>query len=76
MALLKTEKRPSVEIAKISGRCEAVISTWLSRYEQEGITGLQTRAGRGRMLRLSAQNTVHLQKAKAEIANHQQSVKT
>jgi len=76
MVLLKSEKRPSVEIAQILGCCEVVINNWLKRFEQEGITGLQTRAGRGRKPKLSTQNPVHLQKVKAEIANHPQSVKT
>jgi hypothetical protein len=76
MVLLKSEKRPSVVIAEILGCCEVVINTWLNRYEQEGITGLQTRPGRGRKPKLSIQNPVHLQKVKAEIANHPQSVKT
>jgi len=76
MVLLKSEKRSSVEIAEILGCCEVVINTWLNRFEQEGITGLQTRAGRGRKPKLSTQNPVHLQKVKAEIANHPQSVKT
>ncbi len=76
MVLLKCEKRSSVEIAQILGCCEVVINTWLDRFEQEGITGLQTRPGRGRKPKLSTQNSVHLQKVKAEIANHPQSIKT
>lgn len=76
MVLLKSEKRSSVEISQILGCCEVVINNWLTRFEQEGIQGLQTRAGRGRKPKLSTQNPVHLQKVKAEIANHPQSVKT
>lgn len=76
MILLKSEKRSSVEISRILGCCEVVINNWLTRFEQEGIQGLQTRAGRGRKPKLSTQNPVHLQKVKAEIASHPQSVKT
>ena len=76
MILLKSEKRSSVEIAQIPGCCEVVINNWLTRFEQEGIQGLQTRAGRGRKPKLSTQNPVHLQKVKTEIASHPQSVKT
>jgi transposase len=76
MILLKSEKRSSVDIASILGCCEVVINTWLNRYEQEGFDGLQTRAGRARKPKLSLQNPLHLQKVKAEIANHPQSVKT
>ena len=76
MVLLKSEKRSLVEIAEILGCCEVVINNWLTRFEQEGIQGLHTRAGRGRKPKLSTQNLVHLQKVKAEIASHPQSVKT
>lgn len=76
MVLLKSEKRSSVEIAEILGCCEVVINNWLTRFEREGIRGLQTRAGRGRKPKLNTQNPVHLQKVKAEIALHPQSVKT
>lgn len=74
MVLLKSEKRSSVEISRIPGCCEVVINNWLTRFEQEGIQGLQTRAGRGRKPKLSTHNPVHLQKVKAEIALHPQSV--
>jgi transposase len=76
MVLLKSENRSSVEIAGILGCCEVVINNWLTRFEQEGIQGLQTRAGRGRKPKLSTQNPVHLRTVKAEIALHPQSVKT
>lgn len=76
LVLLKSENRSSVEIAEILGCCEVVINNWLTRFEKEGIQGLQTRAGRGRKPKLSTQNPVHLQTVKAEIALHPQSVKT
>jgi len=43
---------------------------------EEGITGLATRAGRGRPPILSHQNPVHLHKVKMEIKKHPNSVKT
>lgn len=76
MVLLKSEKRSSLEVSEILGCCEIVINRWLSRYKAEGITGLETRAGRGRKPKLSTQNPLHLQRVKAEIAKHPQSVKT
>jgi len=48
MILLKSEKRTSVEVVGILGGCEMTVNNWLARYEEEGIKGLQTRAGRGR----------------------------
>ncbi len=65
-----------MEVANILDCCEVVINNWLSRYEAEGIKGLETRSGRGRKPKLSTQNPVHLHTVKAEIAKHPQSVKT
>jgi transposase len=74
--LLKSEQRSSLEVGHILGCCEMVVNNWLSRYEEEGLEGLETRPGRGRKPKLSAQNPLHLQTVKAEIAKHPQSVKT
>ena len=76
MVLLKSERRSSLEVGQILGCCEMVVNGWLSRYEVEGIEGLETRPGRGRKPKLSTQNPAHLQTVKAEIAKHPQSVKT
>src|SRR5205085_8654658 len=76
MVLLKSERRSSLEVGHILGCCEIVVNNWLSRYEAEGINGLETRPGRGRKPKLSTQNPLHLQTVKAEIARHPQSVKT
>ena len=76
MVLLKSEKRSSLEVADVLGRCEIVVNNWPRRYEAEGIEGLKTRPGRGRKPIPSTQNPLHLQTVKAEIAKHPQSVKT
>ncbi|CAN5566095.1 hypothetical protein BH18ACI1_BH18ACI1_13060 [soil metagenome] len=76
MILLKSEKRTSLEIAAVMGCCEMVINNWLTRYLEEDIEGLRTRAGRGRPPILSQQNPVHLRLVKAEIEKHPNSVKT
>jgi transposase len=76
MILLKSEQRSSLEVSHILGCCEIVVNNWLSRYEEQGIKGLETRPGRGRKPKLSTQNSLHLQTVKAEIAKHPQSVKT
>ena len=76
MILLKSEKRTSEEVAEILGCCEMVVNNWLARYEKEGLSGLATRAGRGRPPILSQQNPLHLQKVAAEIKKHPNSVKT
>jgi transposase len=76
MILLKSEKRTSTEVSEILGCCEMVVNNWLARYQQEGLEGLATRAGRGRPPILSQQNPRHLQKVEAEIKKHPNSVKT
>jgi len=76
MVLLKSEKRTSNAVADFLGCCEVAVNNWLTRYEEEGIEGLKTRAGRGRPPILSQQNPAHLQKVKAEIEKHPNSVKT
>jgi transposase len=76
LVLLKSEKRTSVEVAEVFGCCEMVVNNWLKRYLKEGIEGLKTRKGRGRPPILSQQNPEHLQKVKAEIEQHPNSVKT
>jgi len=76
LVLLKSEKRTSEEVGQILGCCEVVVNNWLKRYEEEGLDGLRTRAGRGRPPILSQQNPEHLKKVKKEIAAHPNSVKT
>ena len=76
MVLLKSEKRTSLEVADVMDCCEMVVNNWLTRYLEEGIEGLQTRAGRGRPPILSQQNRVHLNKVRNEIEKHPNSVKT
>lgn len=76
MILLKSENRSALEVAEILGCCEVVVNNWQKRFEQEGIPGLATRPGRGRRPILSQQNPSHLDKVRAEIKQHPNSVKT
>jgi transposase len=69
--LLKSEKRTSLEIKSILGCCEMVINNWLSRYEREGVKGLQTRAGRGRKTILKE---VDLEQVKAAVKENRQRI--
>lgn len=48
MILLKSQGRSSKAVAQVVGGCEVVVNSWLTRYQSEGISGLQTRPGRGR----------------------------
>jgi transposase len=48
MILLKSQGRPSHEVASVVGGCEVVVNNWVHRYQQEGIKGLETKPGRGR----------------------------
>jgi transposase len=67
--LLKSEKRTSLEIVAILGGCEMTVNNWLKRYEQSGIEGLQTRAGRGRK---SILKTEDLEQIKAAVKKSRQ----
>ncbi len=53
--LLKSETRSSLEVGGIVGCCEMTVNNWLTRYQQEGIAGLQTKPGRGRKAILNAE---------------------
>ena len=48
MVLLKAEKRTSKDVAAQVGCCEVVVNTWMKRYQEQGLDGLKTKAGRGR----------------------------
>jgi transposase len=46
--LLKSEGRSSEETGRITGMSEVTVNNWLKRFKSEGISGLQTKSGRGR----------------------------
>jgi transposase len=46
--LLKSEGRTSKEVGVITGMCHVSVNSWLKRYKTEGLSGLYTKAGRGR----------------------------
>ena len=50
MILLKSESRTSKEVAKQVGCCEVVVNSWMKRYQEQGLDGLKTKAGQGRLL--------------------------
>lgn len=48
IVLLKLEGYRSKEIGRIVNCCEMSVNNWIKRFEQEGLQGLTTKAGRGR----------------------------
>lgn len=48
MILLKSQSKPSREIAQELGCCMVVVNHWVKRYQESGIEGLQIKKGRGR----------------------------
>lgn len=78
LILLKSEGRTSEEVAMILKMCEMSVNNWTNRYNQEGISGLETKSGRGRkpiidkladetaILEIVKSNRQRLQTAKAE----------
>ena|SRR6476620_8642231 len=72
MILLKSAERPSIEIATQLGFCEVVVNNWLKRFQNDGIQGLQTKAGRGRKPILDDQED--REKVKAAVKKHRQKI--
>lgn len=54
MILLKSQKKPSRQIAAELGCCMVVVNHWVKRYQASGIEGLQIKQGRGRKAILDA----------------------
>lgn len=48
LILLKSESRDSASVATILKMHAMSVNTWVKRYKNEGIDGLNTKAGRGR----------------------------
>ena len=55
MILLKSQKKPSREIAEELGCCMVVVNHWVKRYQQNGVEGLQIKKGRGRKTILNSE---------------------
>lgn len=78
LVLLKADKRDSKEVGKIVNMCAMSVNNWLKRYNNEGVVGLLTKAGRGRKPKITKHedqdavlaavkaNRQRLQTAKAE----------
>ena len=59
MVLLKSQSRTSKDVvqkdvAQQVGCCEVVVNSWMKRYQEFGMDGLKTKAGRGRKSILQA----------------------
>ena len=48
LVLLKATGRTSHDVGQVVGLCQVSINSWLKRYREEGIKGLETKPGRGR----------------------------
>ena len=48
LVLLKATGRTSHDVGQVVGLCDVSVNSWLKRYREEGINGLETKAGRGR----------------------------
>lgn len=60
IVLLKSEGRSSKEVAGIVKQHYVSVNTWLTRYEQDGLDGLQTKPGRGRKALLNKETDAGL----------------
>lgn len=70
--LLKSEKRPSHEIAHFLGCHKITVNEWVKRFEVEGIAGLQMRPGRGRRAILQA--STDLSRVRAAVQRSRQRI--
>lgn len=66
MMLLKHQGKKSSEVAQILGGCEVVINTWMQRYQEEGIKGLNTKPGRGRKAILDPKQDLEIVKSSVQ----------
>ena len=69
MIILKSQGRPSHEVARVVGGCEVVVNNWVHRYQQEGIKGLETKPGRGRKAILQE---CDMEVVRASVSEHRQ----
>jgi transposase len=51
--LLKSAGHKSKYVGIVTGMCEVSVNSWINRYNREGISGLNTKSGRGRKPLLS-----------------------
>ncbi len=72
MILLKSEKRPSREIAHFLGCHKITVNEWVKRFEVEGIAGLKMRPGRGR--RAILQVSTDLSRVRAAVERSRQRI--
>jgi transposase len=54
--LLKSCGTKSKETGLITGMCATSVNSWLKRYESEGLSGLETKPGRGHKSILSEED--------------------
>ncbi len=72
MILLKSEKRPSHEIAHFLGCHKITVNQWVKRFEAEGMAGLKMRPGRGR--RAILQVSTDLSRVRAAVIRSRQRI--
>jgi len=72
MVLLKAENRKSKEVGQLLGFCEQAVNSWLWRYLEQGIEGLKTKPGQGRIpiLKLSEDAEV----VRLSVSEHRQRI--
>jgi transposase len=72
MVLLKADGRKSQEIADILGLCQQAVNGWLWRYKNDGIKGLETKPGQGRVPILNLSQDAAL--VRLSVAEHRQRI--
>jgi transposase len=73
LILLKAQGRSAEDISAIVGMCPITVHSWIKRYRSEGISGLLTKAGRGRKKGLHQQEDAPA--VEVSLQAHRQSLK-
>src|SRR3954447_3708670 len=73
LILLKAQGRSAQDISSIVGMCAITVHSWVKRYRSEGISGLLTKAGRGRKKLLEQQEDAPA--VELSLQAHRQSLK-
>jgi len=70
MVLQQAQQRRSKDVAAQLGCCEQVVTSWVRRYQDEGLAGLKTKKGRGRKAILN--NDTDLEAVREAVKNNRQ----
>ena len=72
MILLKSQGLSSARVSQELGCCAVSVNRWLVRYQEQGLSGLETQSGQGRKAIL--ETTTDLEAVREVVANNRQRI--